>query len=166
MIKDKFPDDLKDILKKYQKEWYKDDPHKDLYADWIQKYPSEDLYKPKELDVLWGTNQKKKNIFKETAQTDRLKAKLRARAGERLPIDVSGGFAVGQLVGVSGKGHGVILGFYRHDAFPYENEDTTWFDKREDLSDDGSSIRAEVLINGEFHRVPLPNMTAPTEGTS
>ena len=51
MIKDKFPDDLKDILKKYQNEWYKDDPHKDLYTDWIQKYPSEAAYTPKHLDV-------------------------------------------------------------------------------------------------------------------
>jgi len=169
MMKDKYPEHLKDILKKYQDDWYKDEPHKDLYGDWIKKNPFPDYHDPKEKDIYSPYNpsdmKQKKRIFKNTAVGGDLKAKLRAKAGERLPVDMSGGFAVGQLVHVSNMGNGVILGFYRHEPFPYTYEGA-WIDDREQLKDDGSSIRADVLINGDFHRVPLPNLSAPTEGTA
>jgi hypothetical protein len=171
VIKDQYPPNLKDILKKYQLD-SNSALGKDLYGDMIKKNPFPDSYFSKKLDNMYSIYnpsgmKQKKHIFKDTAvvQGD-LQAKLRAKAGERLPVDVSGGFAVGQLVHVSNMGHGVILGFYRHHDFPYTPDNSPSISEREDVGKDGGSIRAEVLINGDFHRLPLPNLSAPTVGTS
>jgi len=87
-----------------------------------------------------------------------LKARLRTIAGNRLQIGEHGGFAVGQLVRVANMGSGMIIAFYRHDAYPYDYE---WCDGEADFPD-GGIVRAEVLVDSDFIRADITDLSNDT----
>ena len=89
---------------------------------------------------------------------ERLKARLRTIAGNRLQIGEHGGFAVGQLVRVANIGSGMIIAFYRHDAYPYDYE---WCDGEANFPD-GGIVRAEVLVDSDFIRADITDLSNDT----
>jgi hypothetical protein len=160
------PSPLEDILRKHEK--------KDLYTDWLEKNPLdskyhdkiENLYKNYLPDYM-GPHMTKKRIFKDTAHgypvgAD-LDGKLRARLAEKLRGASYGGFTIGQLVGCHTGGVGVIVGFHRHHDFPYATDGSPYISKKEEVEDDGATVRADVLVGGVVHRVPLPNLFVDVE---
>ena len=169
------PNYLEDIIKKHEKRdifedyesYYSDLVNKDLYTDWLEKNHSSKNKYQKHIKP-------KKRLFKDTAlgisaDVD-LEGNLRSRLSTRLPGGSYGGFTMGQLVGVTTGGPGattggvgVIVGFHRHHDFPYATDGSSYISKRETLEDDGAAIRADVLMGGVVHRVPLPNLFADVE---
>ena len=167
------PSHLEDILRKHEKRdifedyesYYADLVNKDLYTDWLEKNHSS-------MDKYQKYIKPKKRLFKDTAlgisaDVD-LEGNLRSRLSTRLPGGSYGGFTMGQLVGVTTGGPGVttggvgvIVGFHRQSRplLP----DSSYISKRETLEDDGAAIRADVLMGGVVHRVPLPNLFADVE---
>jgi hypothetical protein len=151
------PSHLEDILRKNSKKGYY--AGKDLYTEWIAKNPLggdkfDNFYKHYKSDL-----KSKKKIFKDTAHgypiANDLEERIQFPLRSRLPDSSYGGFSVGQLVGIPKMGYGVVIGFYRHHDLPYTTDGSPSISNKETIMDDGGAIRADVLVDGVFHRFPI-----------